>query len=301
MQKQVKKNTDTNLEFIKYQSLGNDFVLFDWLNNSEQNIQEITGDKSFSAFVSKLCDRHFGIGADGIIILKKITKNMPEMLIYNADGSQAEICLNGLRCVAHYLYTQNKQISFEIMAGPHTAHCTIAQDNPEDLSNIQIITALPISKSAQNLNTCPSSQSSQNNLEPIIAQISQARFAGYPINIGNPHFIILQKTTSEWLDAYGKELEQHKLFPQKTNVEFVWQQDQNTYNVLVYERGCGRTLACGSGAVAITTLFYLQEKIKSQEKITLIMQGGSLTCWVENNQVFLQAPACPVFTGTIFK
>lgn len=268
--------------FIKYQSLGNNFILFDWYDQLEESIQQTLHDASWPTFVKNICNRHTGVGADGVLILKRNEQEqLPEMLIFNADGTQAESCLNGLRCVTHYLVTKHGfPASFLIKLGKRTMVCGIEKSGTDILIT--------------------------NNIGNVEYQgtktvtIFEGTFHGHVASVGNPHFIIFQKTELDWLQRHGAALESHEAFPHKTNVEFIWEDGVARYHVLVYERGCGITQACSSGAAAIVgTLFHLK-KIEANQKIELVMLGGSVISWVDHDgNVFLQAGAQPVFTGVL--
>ena len=246
------------MNFYKYQSLGNDFII---LNESVLSVNKI----------KELCDRHFGIGADGILTV--IEKNIPKITIYNADGTEGEICLNGVRCVTlHLINKHNYTNSFNVNMGNKIIHC---QKNDSIITN--------------------SIKIPQYIEEKIIE-----KYTGHVVLAPNPHFIIFEKIDINWLKNNGSTLESHPYFPNKTNVEFVWQVDSDSYDMLVYERGCGITLSCGSGAAAVlSTLFHLK-KIDINEKIKLNMPGGTLICWINKNQeLSLQATAALIFEGKI--
>ena len=235
---------------------------------------------------------------------------MPEMLIFNADGTQAESCLNGLRCVTHYLVTHhNFPENFSIKLGKRTIECDVERDKKRALAlrNEPMELASVSNGSPFDLlitNNVGSIEYHGEKTVSISAELINS-FEGHIVSVGNPHFIIFEQTSLDWLTKYGMFLESHELFPNKSNIEFVWEEPVKTgvaqrYNVLVYERGCGITQACSSGAAAIAgTLFYLK-KITPNQKIELIMLGGSVICWVDDNeQVFLQAGAQPVFSGIL--
>lgn len=239
------------MNIVKYQSLGNDFVLLDWLDQPDNNID--------AKFIKLLCDRHYAIGADGVLIIKK-NQNQTEAMIFNADGSYGYKCFNGLRCVAHYLVTiKNYPQNLEIFMGDKLMQCTV-QDK------------ITINVGSAHYQT----QHKLNNL------------TGHIVSVGNPHFVILKKTTLKWLEKNGVAIENHKTFPDRTNIEFVWPTDKNNYNILVHERGCGITLACGSGAAAVMQTLYQLQKINRNEKIFLHMQGGVIESHLDNNNNIIQ-------------
>jgi len=281
-------------KFIKYQSLGNNFILFDWYQASQDSVMQQLDALTWASFVRTICDRNIGVGADGVLILKKNTQdNIPEMLIFNADGTQAETCLNGLRCVTHYLVIKHKfPEKFFIKLGKRTIECVIERDR-----NLLIT------------NNIGSIEYHGEKTLSIITE-NQKTFYGHVVSVGNPHFVIFKETNLDWLTKFGNLLESHEIFPNKSNIEFVWQEpvknpEKNSdgyqrYNVLVYERGCGITQACSSGAAAITGLLYKLKKIIPNQKIELLMLGGSVISWVDDNEhVFLQAGAQEVFSGIL--
>ncbi len=274
--------------FIKYQSLGNDFIIFDWYKRPATFMQAELHGASWQQFVQHLCNRHYGIGADGVLIITTCPKEgLPEMLIFNADGTQAENCLNGARCVAHYLFsTYTFPTKFNIKVGQRISECTIVT-TPVPGTPLEII--MRVGKAIID--------------EPTTIQTAQGSFNGHRANVGNPHFIVFQETTPDWLSQYGNLLESHQAFAKKTNVEFVWhdktKKNLPSFNVLVYERGCGITLSCSSGAASITSVLAQQKLIAVNQKTTLLMQGGSLTTWIDTEgNISLQAHAHMIFKGS---
>ena len=269
--------------FFKYQSLGNDFILLDWYKKSEISIQKVLNQKGWNQFVVDSCNRNFGVGADGILISKTDEKlKIPSALIFNSDGSRAEICLNGLRCINKHLFIyHNFEKEFQTKMGSNIIDCFI-EKNKKD---IEIINKIEPAK----------------YLEERVINILGNNINGHVINLGNPHFVIFQETSLNWLKEHGHLIEKHESFKNKTNVEFIWNDKKtNHYNMLVYERGCGITLACSSGVASVLwTLFYLN-KIKKEEKITIQMSGGNISCWIDKNQkITLQSTAQQVFKGSL--
>ena len=272
-------------EFVKYQSLGNDFILFDWTDRSDPFINEIITAANWRSHVAGLCDRHTGIGADGVLLLKNRFDSITEMLIFNSDGSQAEICLNGIRCSAHYLYHRDRQTQIiQIRSGSRLIH-NIILPSDKTCNSFRILTqvAAPVYENSMTVST------------------REGVFDGHRVHVGNPHFVIFQKNELPWLSQHGALLEQHPLFPHKTNVEFVWKDSDeilSPYRVLVYERGCGITLACSSGAAAIMTALQRLEMIKNEEVVKLAMPGGILECMISTSgDVSLIGNAHRVFSG----
>ncbi len=285
--------------FYKYQSLGNDFIIIDAYNKDKELLQEKISSPKWKKFVINSCKRHFGIGADGVLIIsngKSKTEIIPELLVYNTDGSTAEICLNGLRCAAlHLIDFHDIGRTFKFKSGK------------------KIVTG-SINK---NFITTKISGLLYSGIQKI--KIDNQELTGHVVNAGNPHFIFQKKVTKEWLAANGNKIESHKNFKNKTNVEFISpnlkdkkdinRKNISDFDVLVYERGVGPTLSCSSGAAAICWYLYKNKKsektfnvIEETQKITLNFLGGQAICFVDKNkQVNVIASAKMVFKGKILK
>jgi diaminopimelate epimerase len=225
-------------------------------------------DPSWPLYVRNLCRRHFSIGANGVLVLM----DPCELLIFNEDGSQAETCLNGLRCAADYLLSGPP---VQIQMGGRLCTCSLADGMiVSEVGRVECCGRETLSIGSETL-------------------------LGYRVAVGNPHFIIMKETTERWLSQHGTSIESHELFPRKTNVEFVWPTAEPfSYQVLVFERGCGLTLACGSGAAAITGLFASLGLIGIGQKLSLQMPGGQIVSWIgPAGDVLLSARAHQVFRG----
>jgi diaminopimelate epimerase len=261
--------------FWKYQSLGNDFIVFDFLDKKEQ--------VDLSAlFLQKLCDRHFGIGADGILFITNSEKQTPELHIYNADGSKAEVCFNGLRCVALHLHEKHDfGEQFDLLMGGRSISTSIKKENETILITNNV--------------------GRGRYIEEKRIEIAGRVFRGHVVQMSNPHFIIEEKISKEWLDQHGKEIETHTAFPNKTNVEFLWEQESSGgFHMLVHERGCGQTLACSSGVAAVATFLMHQKKISRDEAIIISMRGGDVIVSVYGeDDIVLSAGAKKVFEGEL--
>jgi diaminopimelate epimerase len=239
---------------FKCQSLGNSFILFDWLNKTEINIDPV--------YVQYLCKR---ADVDGMLIVKRNLNNQIDSLIFNADGSNGDKCINGLRCIAYYLVTQkNYPSELEIFMGDRLMECSVTDKIIINVGKANYIG------------------------EHTVGATGQSPLHGHIVNVGNPHFVILQKTDLHWLIKNGAAIEQHQDFSDRTNVEFVWPAGKNSYNMLVYERGYGITLACGSGAAAVLQVLYQLRKIHKNEKVLLNMQGGILETYIDSADDIIQ-------------
>jgi len=267
------------MKFYKYQSVGNDFVLLDWMDRSDREVNDEIAASDWSSWVKTICNRRLGVGADGLLIVKS-NDQQPEVLMFNADGSQAQRCFNGLRCAASFLYGQKKfSKQFEIIM-QQSINCQILSNN--------LIT----------INVGKANYHKEHQI-----QIADKLLQGHIVNIGNPHFVILEKISLDWLRTHGNEIENYIDFPERTNVEFVWPDKSNlVYHALVYERGCGITQACGTGAAAIMQTLYRLRKISKEQEITLNMPGGEIKSYLGADGSIIQtAPAMMVYVSSILE
>lgn len=264
-------------DFYKYQSLGNDYILFNWLDKNINSVDSILHNNNWPNIVKHLCDRRFGIGSDGVLVIRENLSKQIEAVMFNADGSLGYKCLNGLRCVAHYLVKKkNFPCDLKIFMGDKLMGCSVKDEI--------IINVGKVDYQGQH----------QLSLENMVLQ-------GHIVSVGNPHFVIHRQIDLSWLQANGAYIEKHSDFPNRTNVEFVWPNDEaDNYKILVHERGCGITLACGSGAAAVMQTLFELRKIANNETVMLNMQGGILESHIDdNNDVIQQAHATLVFHGVL--
>ncbi|MBY0353090.1 diaminopimelate epimerase [Candidatus Babeliales bacterium] len=271
--------------FLKYQSLGNDFIILDWYKKPDMYIQSMLGSQRWHDFVVSVCNRNTGVGADGVLVLKTDpSRHLHEMLIFNADGSQAQMCLNGLRCMVHYLFTQYGQsntIALRVGQRIITNQVEGARDKLEDLT---ITTNVGV---AHYQDTCS-------------IKIENESLQGHCVDVGNPHFVVMQQKDRAWLLQHGQAIERHKSFAHGTNVEFVWRDDKepDLYHLLVHERGCGMTQACSSGAAAVLRVLMQQKELVAGNVVRISMPGGAVLGWCnEQGEIFLKAQATCVFQG----
>lgn len=272
------------IKITKMQGLGNDFVILDYPEYEKTGL-------TMPELAKKLCDRNFGVGADGMII-PNLTPNDKSTDIgwyfYNSDGTTAQMCGNGIRCFAKYardnkLVEANK-FSVETLAGVITPE--ILEDG-----NVKVNMSKPILESAK----IPFK--GENNLNYELKTSNRA-FTVNAVSMGNPHCIIFTDGSEDLLElakTYGPEIEKHELFPEKTNVEFIKVISKNEIDLRVFERGCGITLACGTGACASVVAGILNNLTEQKVKVNLL--GGALTIeWqgssvdVEKN-VYMSGPA----------
>ncbi len=275
------------MKFTKMEGLGNDYVYVNCLKESVENPSEVA---------VKVSDRHFGIGSDGLILIKpsKVADFCMEM--YNADGSRSEMCGNGIRCVAKYVYdyglTDQTSISVETLAG--IKYLDLEVEN----GKVAVVT---VNMGAPELIPAKIPVRSDKDIlvkEPIT--VDGVTYEMTCVSMGNPHCIVFVEDTAAFpLETVGPEFEQHDVFPNRVNAEFIQVLDRKTVNMRVWERGSGETLACGTGACASTVACVLNGL--TDDEITLHLLGGDLRVrWDrEENLVYMTGPARVVFDGEI--
>ena len=269
------------LSFVKMQGLGNDFIVVNALK------------QPFAASptqITQWCDRHFGVGADQVLVIQPSKKADFKMAIYNADGGEVEMCGNGIRCVADYLVrhgmTKKRKFGIETAAG--VMHPQVLQ------KGVWVDMGEPVLEAEK----IPTTRSGHILREPL--QISGNTFEVTCVSLGNPHCVIFEEQERQYDVAHwGPQLERHAWFPKRTNVEFVWVVSPKEINVRVWERGAGLTLACGTGACASVVAAVLNKRTQRQVKVNLL--GGSLHVeWdKKSNHVWMRGPAQEVFQGEI--
>ena len=278
--------------FSKYQGLGNDFIIFDARGNNLDNIFTENKDK----FIEHLCNRNFGIGADGIIlVLESKNKFFVKMRIFNSDGSEPEMCGNGIRCLIAFLNDNNEindksEIRIETnagliltsIAGNENIKVNMGEPilSPEDIPTKLLMNNLPV----------------PNGKITINDQILNV----YAASMGNPHMIVfVDKIENIPFEEWGRYLEKHSTFPNDTNVHFVELIDKSNIKVKTWERGCGPTLACGTGACAC--LVVTSKLGKTLNNANIYLPGGKLEIEWPNQAgpVLMQGPALKVFHGEI--
>lgn len=275
------------MKFTKMHGLGNDYV---YVNCFEEKIDN---PPAVSRFVS---DRHFGIGSDGLIMINPSKTADFEMEMYNADGSRGEMCGNGIRCVAKYVYdyglTDKTQISVETLGGIKYLDLTV-EDGKVSLVKVDM------GKPELEADLIPIiSEREQVIDEPIEVDGKEYHMTG--VSMGNPHAVIyVDDVKGLDLKKIGPKFENHERFPKRINTEFVHCIDRQTVEMRVWERGSGETLACGTGACAVAVSSILNNLTDTQ--VTVKLLGGDLQIeWDrEKDRVFMTGPATVVFDGVI--
>ena len=276
------------LKFTKMHGLGNDYVYMDAIN------QDIKDRNELAKFVS---DRHFGIGSDGLILIDKSDKADFKMQMFNSDGTEAEMCGNGIRCVGKFVYdkglTDKETITIETLAGIKTLKLTIENgkmklarvDMGEPILEPEKIPVIAKETPVKNLKL----------------KAEDKEFTFTCVSMGNPHAVTFIKEDVNKFDIckYGKILEIDKAFPKKSNIEFINVIDDHTLKMRVWERGAGETLACGTGACASVVSAIINGY--TSREVTVHLLGGDLNInWDEkDNHVYMTGPATTVFEGKI--
>ena len=277
------------IKFTKMHGLGNDYVYIDAIN------QKIENESSLAKFVS---NRHFGIGSDGLILICKSEVADFKMRMFNSDGSEAEMCGNGIRCVGKFVYdkdlTNKTTVKIETLAGIKTLILNTKDDKVE---TARVDMGEPILE-AEKIPVI-STEEPVKNLE---LEAENKKFKFTCVSMGNPHAITIVENTKEFdVEKYGKVLEVDKAFPKKANIEFAQIIDRQNINMRVWERGAGETLACGTGACATAVACNLNGL--TDRKVNIELLGGTLNIeWNEtDNHVYMTGPAVTVFDGELYE
>lgn len=279
------------MKFTKMQGLGNDYVYVNCLEEKIENPNET------AKIVS---DRHFGIGSDGLILIKPSQKADFCMDMYNADGSQGEMCGNGIRCVAKYVYdkglTTKRQISIETLAGIKYLDLTVEDGK---VSLVRVDMGEPELKAEK----IPVKSETEQVMDAPI-DVEGEEYHMTCVSMGNPHCVVFLENVEDLktdfeIEKVGPKFESHERFPNRINTEFVKIIDNHTLQMRVWERGSGETLACGTGACATAVAAILNGYCK--EEVTIKLLGGDLQIFwdKETNHVFMTGPAKIVFDGEI--
>lgn len=262
--------------FSKMQGTGNDFVVIDCIENQFEY--------SLPVISEYLCNRHYGVGADGVIFLDKSEEQDFKMRIFNSDGTEAEMCGNGIRCLAKYVYekglTDKTEFTVETLAGVKKIELELEE---QKVAYVKV-----------NMGT-----TEVDRIQYMI-EIEDKSYYVYPVSLGNPHAVCFVKDVENFdVAKVGAVLENYKYFPNKTNVEFVQILDEENIRVRVWERGVGETNGCGTGACA-SCMIAIQEKYTKND-VTVNLKGGKLQIHYdkEKNEMILKGEAEKVFDGKI--
>ncbi|MFX1500516.1 MAG: diaminopimelate epimerase [Promethearchaeota archaeon] len=281
-----------NLEFGKYHGLGNDYIIID---DSKWKIPE----DNMSSLAHKLCEIHFSVGADGLIFVCTSQNADVKMRIFNNDGSEAEMCGNGIRCFSKYVYENNivkkDEIKIETLKGIMVAKLTVVNNK---VRTVEIDMGPPI-LSCEEIPVLLESKVDRCVNEPLVVLDKIFNFTA--VSMGNPHAIIFieEDIDDEKLNMYGAAIESNHHFPNKTNVEFVKVISKEESIVRVFERGVGITKSCGTGACASVVAGSILGLFNTNVPIIVHNDGGDLKITYTGKTVFMEGPAEKVFNGNI--
>ena len=272
------------IRFTKMHGAGNDYIYINAIDSCPANLPELSNEMS---------DRHKGVGSDGVVLIMPSDKADFRMRMFNADGSEGEMCGNASRCVAKYVYdkglTSKRKITLETLAGIKVLEITKVVD--EKVREVKVDMGEP-SFAPENIPT-------KSNCEVIDMPISTSlgTLNLTAVGTGNPHGVVIMDSVSDLdIDSIGPEIQNNELFPRKANIEFVRIINRNEIEMRVYERGSGETMACGTGAcasVVATSRLGLTDR-----RATVHLKGGDLQIhWAENNQIYMTGEAATVFEG----
>ena len=275
------------MKFTKMHGIGNDYVYVNCFQETVENPSEVA---------IKVSDRHFGIGSVGLILIKPSEKADFEMEMYNADGSQGAMCGNGIRCVAKYVYdyglTDKTSISVDTKSGVKYLELTVEEGKVRE---VRVNMGSPELQTEKIPMIYP--------MDKVISQplnVHEQIYEVTAVSMGNPHAVVyLDDVKNLKIEEAGPYFEKHRAFPESVNTEFVRVIDRNTVEMRVWERGSGETLACGTGACAVTVASVLNGY--TEEEVTVKLLGGDLKIFWdrEKNLVYMTGPAAVVFDGEI--
>ena len=312
------------MKFSKLQATGNDFILVDTLARTHSLGGREPGEGDWAKLAQAMCDRHFGIGADGLILVQNSKVADLKMRIFNSDGSEAEVCGNGLRCFAMYAIEKGRTLTQTLTlegrglgggeAKPNLRAEVAAGSNIhlaiETLSGIRKVKAYMAGNKVNRVEVNMGMPQFQPEQIPVKAEVDIIPILNYPLvidgkeltlsllSMGNPHAVSFSsRPVADFpLVELGPEVERHPMFPQRTNFGVAKVLSREKIEARVWERGVGETLACGSGACAIAVAAQLLNHVNGQ--VDIILQGGTLTIfWDGVGEVLLTGPVEEVFTG----
>ena len=277
------------MKFTKMQGIGNDYV---YVNCFEETV------KDPAAVARYVSDRHFGIGSDGLILIKPSDIADCEMDMYNLDGSQGAMCGNGIRCVAKYVYdygiVKKENISVSTKSGIKYLDLTVRNGK---VALVRVNMGSPVLTASQ----IPVVSSTEEMINTPL-KVNGETYYITAVSMGNPHAIVYM-TDVDHLDIgeIGPYFENHMAFPDRVNTEFVEVLDDHTLKMRVWERGSGETLACGTGACAVAVASILNGHVDGEKPVTVKLLGGDLEIFWDRqeNLVYMTGPAATVFDGEI--
>lgn len=274
--------------FWKYHGLGNDFIVMDATRGG------VMIEDTQARF---LCDRFFGVGADGVLTVLPSERGDFRMHIFNADGSQPEMCGNGIRCFVKYLLdhglASGRELAIETGRGVLTCK---AHPGPDGTVETVTVNMGPAEFERERI---PMQGQGRCIQEEISA--GDLRFPISAVSMGNPHMVLFEEADLSMARKHGPLLESHPLFPEKANVNLTEVKSRSEIDLVVYERGCGITKACGTGACAASAAAAMVDKVDFDREIQVNLPGGSLFVQVERDfsSIWMRGPAVEVFRGEL--
>lgn len=275
------------MDFVKMHGLGNDFVF----------IEDKTGqDKDYTVLARAMCNRHTGIGADGLIVIVDSRVADVRMRIINSDGSEAEMCGNGIRCFAKYVYDsgiiEKKQFTVETPAGIMEPEITVGADNKAELITIKM------GRPSFNRSEIPMEGTDGRVLNEDLG-VDGENWKITSLLMGVPHTVTyVDDVDSVDIEKIGPLFEKHEAFPKHTNINFAQQMDDRTVKVRTWERGAGATLACGTGSCSVAVASFLNGRTGREVDIQLPLGTLHIEYREEDGNVYMTGPAAVSFTGT---
>ncbi|MGC8849330.1 MAG: diaminopimelate epimerase [Candidatus Bathyarchaeia archaeon] len=276
------------IEFWKMHGLGNDYIVIDgWRDRLQED--------RLSRMAELLCRRRFSVGADGLILAwpPQSTAADVRMRIFNADGSEAEMCGNGIRCLAKFVYENDIKkapvLNVETLAGLKRVELRISDGR---------VTGVKVDMGAPSFNPGDLPMTGERPFIEGTLEVSGFKFKASCVSVGNPHCVIFVEDVEGFpVEKWGPRIERHRLFPKRVNVEFAEIIAGDKVKVRTWERGCGETLACGTGACAVAAVAYKLGLIKGEAEI--ILKGGTLKVAMERGNLVMEGPAVKVYEGTL--
>ncbi len=269
------------LNFTKMSGLGNDFVCILDLDKKIENPEKLA---------KKVCNRRFGVGSDGLILVRKTPEDLLKMDYLNSDGSFAAMCGNGLRCFGKFIYDQNLVCSkkFTVATDDGNKKIEIFGEKEQKISQVKVEMGAPLY------------QQTYKPWENVWGYpILDGKFRLYLAQVGVPHGVIFAPDGKNLVEKYGATIEKLKLFPAGINVNFVEISGENQIDVYTWERGAGHTLACGTGCCA--SAFVAHKLGKMASCVQVVSEGGALQISIENDNIYMQATAQTIATGAYFE
>ena len=276
------------MKFWKYEGIGNDFIILDGIRGSAHKVD--------IEMCKRICDRHFGIGADGVIYILPGSEGCDlNMRIINPDGSEAEMCGNGIRCLAKHAYDfwMVKKTKFVVgtLRGSHNVE--VFKNSEGKAESVRADMGAPILECEK----VPVDFSGERMMSQPI-DVDGVTVTGSAVSMGNPHFVTFDDLDDKTIQMLAPKIERHPMFPRKTNVEFAKIENGKIY-IQVFERGAGWTLACGTGACATTTVAALNGKVPFNKPVDVHLPGGWLQITIDKDLKYalMEGPASFIYSG----